>query len=70
MQYQELSDEQVAELKRPRPVTADQLKELIEKIGRNYDEYLKFLKRRGIPKGEKNLRAEAASVVVGRYLKS
>ncbi len=69
MQYQELSDEQVAELKRPRPVTADQLKELIEKIGRNYDEYLKFLKRRGIPEGEKNLRAEAASVVVGRYLK-
>ena len=69
MQYQKLSDEQVAELKRPRPVTAEQLKDLKKAVERNYENYLEYIGKKNVLETDKYLLEEAAAEVVESHLK-
>ena len=69
MQSQKLPNEQVAELKRPRPVTAEQLKELKKAVERNYENYLESIEKKNISKTEKYLLGEAAAEVAENHLK-
>ena len=69
MQFQKLSDEQVAELKRPRPVTAEQLKDLKKAVERNYENYLESIEKKGVLETEKYLLEEAAAEVAENHLK-
>lgn len=69
MQFQKLSDEQVAELKRPRPVTAEQLKDLKKAVERNYENYLESVEKKDVWEAEKYLLGEAAAEVAENHLK-
>ena len=68
MQSQKLPDEQVAELKRPRPVTAEQLKDLKKAVEQNYENYLESIEKKNVPKAEKYLLGEAAAEVAENHL--
>ena len=69
MQSQKLSDEQVAELKRPRPVTAEQLKDLKKAVERNYENYLGSIEKKNVLEADKYLLEEAAAEVTENHLK-
>ena len=68
MQFQKLSDEQVAELKRPRPVTAEQLKDLKKAVERNYENYLESIEKKDVREAEKYLLEKAAAEVAENHL--
>lgn len=69
MQFQKLSDEQVAELKRPRPVTAEQLKDLKKAVEQNYENYLESIEKKDVLEPERYLLEEAAAEVAENHLK-